>query len=120
MKNIIDLAYHRYEREANSTSEPDLRFTHIDDPNKGVTRTMTKEEFVSACKADDEMTRRWVQPIVTDLVLYLNDHLQGIEFPNGARDLKEYYPATFDSILDLMARLITISDEDFRQIISFK
>lgn len=120
MKNIIDLAYYRYEREANTASEPDLKFTHVDDPKKGVTRTMKKDEFILACKTSDEMTKMWVQPVVTDLVIYLNDHLQGIEFPNGARDLKEYYPVTFDSILDLMARLITISDGDFRQIISFK
>lgn len=120
MKNILDLAYHRYEREANTTSEPDLKFTHVDDPARNVTRTMTKEEFILACKTSDEMTKRWVQPVVTDLVIYLNDSLQGIEFPNAAKDFKEYYPNTFDSILDLMARCITISDEDFRQIISFK
>jgi len=120
MKNIIDLAYYRYGREANSASEPVLRFTHVDDPAKNVTRVMTRDEFIHACKNDDEMTRRWVQPVITDLVVYLNDALQGIEFPNAAQDLKAYYPNTFDSILDLMARCITINDEDFRQILNFK
>jgi hypothetical protein len=52
--------------------------------------------------------------------VYLNDRLNGFEFPNGAKDIKEKYPQTFEAMLDLMARCITISDEDFRQIISFK
>jgi hypothetical protein len=120
MKNILDLAYHRYEREANTTSEPDLKFMHVDDPARNVTRNMTKEEFIFACKTNDEMTKRWVQPVVTDLVVYLDGALQGIEFPNAAKDFKSYYPNSFDSILDLMARCITISDEDFRQMISLK
>jgi hypothetical protein len=120
MKNVIELAYHRYEKEASSATEPDFRFIHVDDPAKNVTRIMTKEEFITACKTDDEMTRRWIQPVITDLVVYLDGFLQGIEFPNAARDFKEHYPNTFDSIVDLMARCITLSDEDFRQIISFK
>jgi hypothetical protein len=120
MKNIIDLAYYRYEREANSATEPDLVFTHIDDPAMNVTRIMTKEEFISACKNEDRMTKRWVQPVIVDLVVYLNDRLNGFEFPNGAKDIKEKYPQTFEAMLDLMARCITISDEDFRQIVSFK
>ena len=120
MKNVIDLAYYRYEREANSATEPDLVFTHVDDPAMNVTRIMTKEEFISACKNYEKMTIHWVQPVIVDLVVYLNDRIKGFEFPEGAKDLKEKYPQTFDSILDLMARCITISDEDFRQIISFK
>ena len=120
MKNVIDLAYYRYERKANSASEPDLVFTHIDDPAQNVTRIMTKEEFISACKNYEQMTIHWVQPVIVDLVVYLNDRIKGFEFPEGAKDLKEKYPQTFDSILDFMARCITISDEDFRQIISFK
>jgi len=120
MKNVIDLAYYRYEREANSASEPDLVFTHIDDPAQNVTRIMTKEEFISACRNHEQMTMHWVQPVIVDLVLYLDDKLKGFEFPNGVKDLKERYPHTFDAFLDTMARCITISDEDFRQIVSFK
>jgi hypothetical protein len=120
MKNIIDLAYYRYEREATSASEPDMVFTHVDDPAMNVTRIMTKDEFISACKNYEQMTMRWVQPVIVDLVVYLDDKLKGFEFPNGAKDLKERYPQTFDIVLDLMARCITISDEDLRQIISFK
>lgn len=120
MKYVIDLAYHRYEKEANTASEPDLRFTHVDDPAKNVTRIMNKDEFITACKTDDEMASRWVKPVMTDLILYLNHFVKGEEFPDGALDLKNLYPQTFDSLVDLVARCITLSDEDFRQIIRFK
>jgi hypothetical protein len=88
--------------------------------NYALRADMTKEEFISACKNYEQMTIHWVQPVIVDLVVYLNDRIKGFEFPEGAKDLKEKYPQTFDSILDFMARCITISDEDFRQIISFK
>lgn len=120
MKNIIKLAYSRYVVEADSMYEPDFEFTHIDDPTKNVTRIMTIEEFIDACKNNDKMTSRWMQPVLVDLVVYLNSKIPTFEFLNGASDLKEKYPETFDTILDLMAKCIILTDLEFRQIINFK
>lgn len=119
MDNIINLAFRRYLKVANSASEPDLTLTHIDDPNLNCTRAMTRDEFIGACKENQEMIRLWVKPVILDLMLVLNDSLRGMEFPNGVKDFKESHPLSFDSILDLMARCITLSDEDFRQIVDF-
>ena len=120
MKNVINLAFNRYVKVASSASEPELTLTHVDDPATNCTRCMTKEEFVAACKEDDRMVVMWVKPVILDLMVILNESLQGAEFPNSVKDFKEKYPSTFDSIVDLMARCIMLSDEDFRQIVSFK
>ena len=117
MKNIIKLAYNRYVVEADSMQEPDFVFTHIDDPERNVTRIMTMEEFVEVCKNNDKMTSRWMQPVLVDLVVYLNSKIPTFEFLNAASGLKEKYPETFDAILDLMAKCIMLTDREFRQII---
>lgn len=51
-------AYKRYEKYANSLEEPDYS-VHVEDPKDGVTRVLTREEFIDAILSDDEFNKRW-------------------------------------------------------------
>jgi len=110
MENTIKLAYSRYLTAANSALEPDLVLTHVDDPAKHVTRVMTMEEFIQSSKTDDDFIRRWIEPIIRELVTLFDSHVSFNEFEGGSVSFVQAYPQTFDFMLDLLAKL-TLHDE---------
>jgi len=57
-QELLDEAYRKYSKIANSVEEPDYEI-HVDDPHQNCTRLMTTDEFINICKTDTEFSERW-------------------------------------------------------------
>ena len=57
-QELLDGAYQKYCKIANSVEEPDYEI-HVDDPHQNCTRLMTTDEFINKCKTDTEFSQRW-------------------------------------------------------------
>ena len=57
-QELLDDAYQKYCKIANSVEEPDYEI-HVDDPHQNCTRLMTTDEFINKCKTDTEFSQRW-------------------------------------------------------------
>jgi hypothetical protein len=57
-QELLDEAYRKYSKIANSVEEPDYEI-HVDDPHQNCTRLMTTDEFINKCKTDSEFSQKW-------------------------------------------------------------
>ena len=67
-QELLDEAYQKYCKIANSVEEPDYEI-HVDDPHQNCTRLMTTDEFINKCKTNTEFSQRWGLKIEEQTIL---------------------------------------------------
>jgi len=113
-QELLDEAYQKYCKIANSVEEPDYEI-HVDDPHQNCTRLMTTDEFINKCKTNTEFSQRWGLKI-EERRLSEKERiiLAGFDYENrggiGWNMLKE----SVDADNSIPRKLITITHNDIK------
>ena len=113
-QELLDGAYQKYCKIANSVEEPDYEI-HVDDPHQNCTRLMTTDEFINKCKTDTEFSQRWGLKIVSRKLT--NPERYKLWFSNNYQTGMEYNESSMPGFSDSYyeptpSQLITVTYND--------